>query len=249
MLQYICVFFENGGSKMKEDICTIPINDVFMPKDGCPLCRMKSMLENNYVEYITGAAMMEPDVRVETNEKGFCYRHFDKMVNKGKRLPNALILQTHLEKISKELLPQNVKGKPDKKILAKIKQVEDSCFVCDKIEWGMKHMLETIFKSWENEPEFRKLFDEQPYICLNHYRVILEAAANKGISNKNLPEFYKSVSKLAGGYLETLKCDIAHFCSMFDYRRDGDNWGSSKDAIERSVEFLTSEKVSGDSNG
>lgn len=229
---------------MKENICTIPINDVFMPKDGCPLCRMHNMLENNYVEYITGAAMMEPDVRMETNEKGFCYRHFDQMVNKGKRLPNALILQTHLEKISGELIPECVKGKPDKKALVKLKQLEDSCFVCDKIDWGMKHMLETIFKSWEQDREFRKLFEQQPYICLEHYRMLLEAASNKGISSKNLPEFYKAVSRLSGGYLEKLKSDIAHFCSMFDYRRDGDNWENSKDAIERSVEFLTSQKVS-----
>ena len=30
---------------MKETICTIPINDIFMPKDGCPICRMEKMLE------------------------------------------------------------------------------------------------------------------------------------------------------------------------------------------------------------
>lgn len=44
---------------MRETICTIPINDVFGPKEGCPICRLRDMLEHNYVEYITGAAMME----------------------------------------------------------------------------------------------------------------------------------------------------------------------------------------------
>ena len=29
---------------MKETIVTIPINDLFAPKDGCPLCRMEEML-------------------------------------------------------------------------------------------------------------------------------------------------------------------------------------------------------------
>ena len=33
---------------MKETICTIPINDIFMPKCGCPFCRMESMLEEQY---------------------------------------------------------------------------------------------------------------------------------------------------------------------------------------------------------
>ena len=53
---------------MKETIVTIPINDLFAPKCGCPLCRMESMLEEQYVEFITGDAMMEPSVRVETNK-------------------------------------------------------------------------------------------------------------------------------------------------------------------------------------
>ena len=38
---------------MKEDICSIPINDVFAPKDGCPFCRMRDMLELRMAEYVT----------------------------------------------------------------------------------------------------------------------------------------------------------------------------------------------------
>ena len=56
---------------MKETICTIPINDIFMPKDGCPVCRMEKMLEEQYVKFVTGDAMMEPNIRIETNKKGF----------------------------------------------------------------------------------------------------------------------------------------------------------------------------------
>ena len=65
---------------MREDITTIPINDVFEPHDGCPLCRMRDMLEERSTVYITGAAMMEPDVRIKTNEKGFFYKHFGMML-------------------------------------------------------------------------------------------------------------------------------------------------------------------------
>ena len=60
---------------MKEDITTIPINDVFEPRDGCPLCRMRDMLEERSTVYITGAAMMEPDVRIKMNETGFLLRN------------------------------------------------------------------------------------------------------------------------------------------------------------------------------
>lgn len=227
---------------MKEDICTIPINDAFLPKDGCPLCRMREMLENRAVEYITGAAMMEPDVRIKTNEKGFCRRHFGQMLSVGTRLSNALILESHLDKLKTELVPANVKGKPDKKKLAQTKQVLSTCFVCEQIDWGMAHMYQTLFNSYSADAEFRRLYNEQQFICLAHYCDLL-TAAGKGMSSKLLPDFYRDTSKLAGGYLETLKDDITHFCSMYDYRRNGQDWGNSRDAIERSIEFLTGERV------
>ena len=71
---------------MKETIATIPINDLFAPKDGCPFCRMRDMLEDRMATYITGAAMMEPDVRIETNRLGFCKDHFEHILQRGSRL-------------------------------------------------------------------------------------------------------------------------------------------------------------------
>ena len=70
----------NGVAKMKENICTIPINDIFRETDGCPLCRMRDMVEEQYVEYITGSAMMAPNIRGSTNEKGFCHHHYEMMM-------------------------------------------------------------------------------------------------------------------------------------------------------------------------
>ena len=228
---------------MREDITTIPINDVFEPHDGCPLCRMRDMLEERSTVYITGAAMMEPDVRIKTNEKGFCYRHFSMMLKCGTRLSNALILESHLDKIKTEFIPKDVKGKPDKKKIAAISALQKSCFVCEQVEWGMAHMYQTIFSSYATDSEFKKLYNSQQFICMEHYADLMTAAMNRGISAKVLPEFYADTSRLAGGYLEVLKNDVTHFCSMFDYRSKGQDWGNSKDAIERSIEFLTSERI------
>ena len=228
---------------MREDITTIPINDVFEPRDGCPLCRMRDMLEKRSTEYITGAAMMEPDVRIKTNEKGFCYKHFGMMLKCGTRLSNALILESHLDKIKTELMPKNVKGKPDKKKIAAIQALEKSCFVCEQVEWGMSHMFQTIFNSYATDPEFKRLYNDQQFICMEHFTDLMTAASARGIPSKILPDFYSDTSRLAGGYLEVLKDDITHFCSKFDYRNKGLDWGNSKDAIERSIEFLTSERI------
>lgn len=227
---------------MKENICTIPINDLFMPKDGCPICSMMRMLEETYVEYTVGDSMMEPSVRIETNHKGFCHRHFSQMFSVGKKLPNALILESHLQTIIDEILPKK-SGKPDKKALEKIDNLSKSCYVCDRIERDIHHLLATVFVEYQKSEEFKKLYKEQPYICLNHYSLIMkDAMAKGGISSKNMAEFHADTLNLTKNYLASLKGDITHFCSMFDYRNQGGDFKNSKDAIERSIEYLTTEK-------
>ena len=76
---------------MREDITSIPVSEVFEPKDGCPICCMRNLLEQRVAEYITGAAMMEPDVRIETNKLGFCYDHYRLILKQRNRLGVALM--------------------------------------------------------------------------------------------------------------------------------------------------------------
>lgn len=227
---------------MKETIVTIPINDLFAPKDGCPLCRMEQMLEQQYCEFVTGDAMMEPSVRVETNKKGFCHRHFSRMTLVGQKLPNALILESHLMEILDNHLPKKA-GKPDKKQLEALNEMLGSCYVCDRVDRDMHHLMATVFAEWAKDGEFRKTFQAQPFICLNHYRLMMAAAMGKGgVPSKRLQEFHADTLALTRNYLETLKGDISHFVEMFDYRSKGKDWGNSVDAIERSIAFLTKEK-------
>ncbi len=224
---------------MQENICSIPINDVFMPKDGCPMCRMREMLENRKAEYITGSAMMEPMIRVRTNEEGFCSRHFDMMVKQGKRLSVALILESHLQKINEEMIFSSPTGKPDKKQLAAVEELTKSCFVCRELRENMENMVRIVHAMWISEPEFRQLYAEQQYICLEHYSLLMNFD-RKGLG-KSLQGFYEATAKLTGGYIEKLREDVSHFCRMFDYRSADADWGDSKDSIERSIEFLASE--------
>lgn len=229
-------------TKVKETIVTIPINDLFAPKDGCPLCRMENMLEEQYCEFITGDAMMEPSVRVETNKKGFCHRHFSRMTQVGQKLPNALILESHLQEILEQHMPKKA-GKPDKKQLEALGEMLSSCYVCDRVERDMLHLMATVFAEWSKGGEFRNTFRDQPFICLNHYRFMMSAASSKGgVPSKQLAEFHADTLELVKNYLETLKKDISHFVTMFDYRSKGQEWGTSIDSIERSIEFLTKEK-------
>ena len=186
--------------------------------------------------------MMEPSVRVETNKTGFCHRHFSKMTRVGQKLPNALILETHLLEIMEKYLPQKA-AKPDKKQLDALDEMLGSCYVCNRIERDMHHLMATVFAEWAKGGEFRQTYRDQPFICLNHYRLIMTAASQKGgIPSKQLPEFHADTLELTRKHLEGLKADIDHFVTMFDYRSKGKEWGTSVDSIERSIEYLTKEK-------
>ena len=88
---------------MRNDITSIPVSEVFEPRDGCPICRMRDRLEERVVEYITGAAMMEPDVREDTNKQGFCITHYRQMLKRRNRLSVALMLESHLAEVAEHL--------------------------------------------------------------------------------------------------------------------------------------------------
>ena len=217
---------------MREDICTIPINDVFIEKDGCPICRMKNMLEQRAIDYIMGAAMMEPDIRIETNKKGFCNKHLEKMSSSKAGLTLALTLDTHLETLI-DVISKDKDG-------SAVSSVMDSCFVCDKVNWGMEHMLKTIYITYENDRDFRDMFDNQENLCLDHYALLIKSVKKSGLKRyKN--EFIKSVKGLTINNLKEIEGDLKHFTRMFDYRNNGPdaNWGNSKTAIERSCKFLS----------
>ena len=231
---------------MRQDICTIPISEIFEVNDGCPICRMRETIEKRIVEYIMGAAMMEPDVRIETNRLGFCERHFDMMLNSRGRLQLALILESHVDEIAKNIFEKKLFNSASQKG-SKAKKLSDSCFVCSKVDWGFENMIRTLFLSYENDKDFREMFDNQDYICLPHYELLMNSA-DKKILRKNNADFEKSLTKLTGEYVKSLKDDLTKYCAMYDYRAKQEKmeWGTSKDSVERTISFLNGRYYSKD---
>lgn len=221
---------------MREDICSIPINDVFLPREGCPICRMRDLLEDRIATYITGAAMMEPDVREETNRLGFCGTHFDHILARGSRLSVALILESLTAQVKAEIFPGE--KTPAKKIATAVKSRMDHCFICENVEKNMCHLIGSMLVLWEKAAEFRELYARQPYLCLPHYGMVIDAAQK--LPKKSFSAFAAASHRLSQSYLETLCGDVTHFCRMFDYRNKDQDWGNSKDSAVRAVHYLTS---------
>ncbi len=222
---------------MRDDICTIPVSEVFEPKDGCPLCRMHDTVEKRITDYILGDAMMEPDVRIATNESGFCAEHYDKMAARRGRLQLALMLETHVQQVERDIFGKKWLN-PVAKKAEKVQTLTDRCFICEKMEWGICRMTDTIYRLYETERDFRALFNEQPMFCLPHYEQLIS-----GISKKNCPryggEMRENLTRITGEYLHSLAEDLSKYCKKYDYRSIGGEWGNEKNAVERSIGFLT----------
>ena len=228
-----------------EQIYTIPVNEAFERSAadkscGCAFCALYNKLEGDELDLILGASMMEPDVRIKTNQKGFCRTHYDMMFVRKNRLGMALTLESHLDDLTKELKDGGLSSGTGKKPVARIEELEKSCYVCERIEFNFAHMVETAVLLWQNDENFPSKLSSQPYFCLPHYRMMLKYAQTR-LNKKQLKDFVSDCEKIQNKYIEELKGDVSWFCKKFDYRYDEEPWYNSKDAVERSMKFLRSD--------
>ena len=130
-----------GAVAMPEKIFTIPINEAFDIRDGCPLCRMREKLEEQTLESALGAAMMEPAIRIEMNREGFCSPHLQAMYRKKNKLALGLILESRLDELAGMLDEpagrgkRGLFGKKEEKGDASevLAQQAKSCYACKRI--------------------------------------------------------------------------------------------------------------------
>jgi len=223
---------------MRDDICTIPVSEVFEENDGCPICRMRDTIEQRIITYILGDAMMEPDVRIETNRVGFCEDHYNKMMSQRGRLQLALMLQTHIDEINNNVFKKGIFTSAAKRG-EKAAKISDTCFICDKIEYGLSRMIATVYRCYENERDFREMFNSQSMFCLPHYeRLILNM--DKKQMKRYGGEFTDNLTRITGDYSKKLYSQISEYCRLYDYRANKDEIENPecKESVERTVAFL-----------
>ena len=127
----------------------------------------------------------------------------------------------------------------------KAAEIEETCFVCSKVQWGIDHMLETVFTMYLKDPKFKNLFKAQEYICVPHYNMLSIKAAEK-LQKGDLADFNNALDTLLGDYIKQLNSDVNDFCNSFDYRNAGKLHTPEREhvrsSVERSVSFLTGRK-------
>ena len=227
---------------MPETIYTIPINEAFdkcaaSENPICPFCRLEKDLENNELDLILGASMMEPDVRIKTNKSGFCPDHFSKMMTRGKRLPLALILESHLNGVFEEITKKEAPINADKAV-KRINELNGSCYVCDRMSYYYTRIMSNAAYMWKLDDGFRPKLRAQKCICMKHF-ADFASAASRELSKKEFPDFYSDLGEVFASYFKDLRGDVSWFCKKFDYRYQDEPWYNAKDSVERAVAFLS----------
>ncbi len=236
---------------MKEKIYTIPVNEAFDTDLECPLCYLKKKLEQEAVDYSLGGAMMEPDYRIISNEKGYCNTHYAMMLPKKEKLSLALVLDTHIEELrgKMDVLELKLSSGDKKGIFGKktdslaelcdaLDAMSSSCVICDKLNSTMERYISVVFYLWEKEAEFKDKLIKSHGFCLEHLSALIRLA-KKHLSAKRAEEFIRTVFDKEKTELARLQDEVHRFTLKFDYRSRGEKWGSEIDAPKRAVEKLS----------
>ncbi len=243
---------------MRYHIDTIPVWDAMKLDGECLLCALERKTELGEAERYLGASVMEPDVRIRVNDKGFCRKHHAMLFTMSNRLGHALMLESHTietrERLAKSFAEMkktgeqlqtsgfgdklNGKNKAAADVLMKqaktIQQMAGSCVTCETIAENMRRYLHTFFHLYSHDADFRSRFAESKGLCLPHTGQLLEVAAEE-LSAKDLGAFAVMLADLEQKNLDRIQEDITWFIKKFDYRYEKEDWKNSRDAVERTA--------------
>lgn len=240
---------------MKEQIYTIPVNEVYDTDCECPMCELEKRLEHEAVGYTLGAAMMEPDFRENSNKTGFCRHHFSMLFDMPSKLPLALILDTHLDEIRSKLnllKKEASKLTTEKSSLFKksgasnfraslsktLSDIDSGCIICEKINYTMQRYADVLLYMWANDEEFKEKFDKSKGLCIRHMKLITDMT-EKSLSDSKAAEFLSALFIKQTDELNRIQEDIHKFTLKFDYRNKDMDWGTAQDAPVRTIEKIS----------
>lgn len=229
---------------MKEQLYTIPVNDAFNEPCECPLCKIYDNLEQESIDFMLGPSYMENDIRMETNKTGFCTKHIKQLYDRQNRLGIALMLHTHMkhtgehiEKTAKSCnsSKKSLFGKKEKSpLIDYIKEIENSCYICNRIENVFDRYIKTVIHCYTHDDDFKKKFNESKGFCTKHYGMLYEYA-EKTLNSSALNNFISDLNDIYINNFKRVTDELEWFIDKFDYKNENEPWKNSKDAIQRSI--------------
>ena len=246
---------------MRYHIDTIPVWDSLKLDGECLLCALRRKTELGEAERYLGGSVMEPDTRIQVNDKGFCPHHHAMLYGMHNRLGHALMLESHTietrERLDKMMVSMRKSAKAYTQTSAlermtrrgqaaldsyqqqvdKLEEMVDSCIMCDSINDNMNRYLHTFFHLYQTDTEFRNRFNGCKGLCLPHTVELLRMAPGE-LPAKELSAFVSALCDMEQTNMDRIQEDVSWLIKKFDYRYENEPWHNSKDAVERTVNKL-----------
>ena len=256
---------------MRYHIDTIPVWDALKLEGECPLCALRRQVERLEVDRFLGGSVMEPDVRVRVNERGFCAHHHVLLYAQQNRLGHALMTHTHLQEThrrSQRIFREAAQGAQAGREAPLVKRalgrgggkealqaaadaldaLAGTCILCDSLESNMKRYAYTLLHLYEHDAAFRQAFEASRGVCLKDAALLLRMAG-EALGGKAQADFAAALERLMEESLSRVEEELEWFTLKFDYRNADKPWKNSRDALERAVTKLRSWCVGAEPDG
>ncbi len=244
---------------MRYHIDTIPVWDALRQGGECLLCTLRRQTEQLLIQRSLGASVMSPQTRALVNQAGFCTRHQVMLYDAqdGNRLGHALMMLSHLQTIRPKVEQALSQGGAfgSKKFLGglirpsvraaqaetlgsnSLSRLTERCHTCEELEVKSKAQAEALLHLWKTDAGFRAAFSQSMGLCVPDTSKVFEQAPGM-LTGEVLADFRTALSNLLRTSLGDLEEELTRYTQKYDYRNADQPWGTSKDALERTVNQL-----------
>jgi hypothetical protein len=220
------------------------VHDAYADGGECPLCTLTEGAEETYLRSFQHSRVMEPGVRVKTNESGFCPDHYRKLYARENKLGLGLVVHTHLqEKLPelraafKSLQAAGRRGKKIEDAAAAIALLHDRCFICDLLEGDLDRYTFTILFLWSKDADFMPRFRASRGFCLGHFLSIL-AKARTMLRADRLERWLADTVLLMTDSLERLEQELEAFTQLHHDANRSLGTDAERTALARTLQKL-----------
>ncbi len=223
------------------------VHDAYAAAPECPLCELREAAEKAYLRSFQHSRVMEPNVRVRTNEEGFCPDHYRKLYAGENKLGLGLVVHTHLaerlpgmragfEAIRRAAGTRNAKERVAA-AAAELAGLRDRCFICGLLGVDMARYAFTILYLWKKDAGFPDTLRASRGFCVPHFLDMLDEAV-RSMRGDALERWLDDVLPLMRQSLEALETDLLAFTQLHQAGSPGMGTEETRSALGRTLQKL-----------
>ena len=224
------------------------VHDAYREPGECPLCVLAESVEETYLRSFQHSRVMEPNVRVKTNDTGFCPLHYRKLYERENKLGLGLMVHTHLQEklplIQSALESMKTGAAAGRKgvgriedAIASLESLHDRCFICELLRSDLDRYAFTILYLWRKDAEFLPTFRASRGFCLSHFLVVL-GKAREMMRSDRLERWLDDCIPLMTASLRVLVEDLLAFTQLHHDANRGLGSDSERTALARALQKL-----------